>query len=202
MTGLMPTAVALTFESAGDPAPTLPILEVLKSADVNALFFIDGRWASANPDLVRRIASDGHAFGNHGFQHPDWTTMSDEEIRADLRETEVLIDTMTGRQLKPWARPPYGAVDDRVLAVLQSAGYHAVYRDAVDGGHWPGETNADSIFNRALQSAANGDVIVFHTNRPETVEALPRIIESLKEAGIRLVSLSDLPAIPPARVAR
>ena len=193
--------LALTFEAAGDPAPAEPILKALREAGVKATFFLDGGWAEKHPDLVRRIAADGHELGNHGYSHPDWTELTEREIQEDLGRTEDLVMRLTGRQVKPWARPPYGAIDPRVLQALTDGGYYAVYRDAVDGGHWPGETNPESIYQRTLQSAGDGAVIVFHTNRPETVEILPRLLGDLTKMGFALGTLSDLGQIPSPRLA-
>jgi peptidoglycan/xylan/chitin deacetylase (PgdA/CDA1 family) len=198
----MAARIALTFEAGGEPAPTPAILAALDAADARATFFLDGRWAEQNEDLVRAIAERGHELGNHGYHHPDWTTMSSGEIEADLAATERVADRLTGRSVKPWARPPFGAVDDRVLRVLRDAGYHAVYRDAVDGGHWPGETTAASVHDRALRSARDGGVVVFHTNRAETPEALPEILADLRAAGFRLGPLSTLGRIPAPRPER
>jgi peptidoglycan/xylan/chitin deacetylase (PgdA/CDA1 family) len=198
----MPGRIALTFEAGGETAPAPAILAALDSADARATFFLDGRWAEANEGLVRSIAERGHELGNHGYRHPDWTTMSSAAIEADLTATERVAERLTGRSVRPWARPPYGAVDDRVLGVLRDAGYHAVYRDAVDGAHWPGETTAATVRDRALRSAHDGGVIVFHTNRAETPEALPEVIDDLRAAGLRPGTLSELDGIPTPRLER
>jgi peptidoglycan/xylan/chitin deacetylase (PgdA/CDA1 family) len=198
----MSRRVALTFEAGGERTPTSAILAVLEEAGTLATFFLDGRWAESNEQLVRAIADGGHELGNHGYQHPDWTTMTSDEIEADLAATERIAHRLTGRSVRPWARPPYGAVDERVVGVLDRAGYRAVYRDAVDGGHWPGETTAAAVHERALRCAHDGGVVVFHTNRVETREALPRIIADLQAAGFRAGPLSELGRIPSARLER
>src|SRR6187551_3444974 len=140
-----PRCVALTFEAGGRIEPTPAILDALAERRWPATFFIDGRWAEAHPDVVCRIAADGHELGSHGYAHPDWTSLEDTEVAADLRRTEELVRRLVGRPPKPWARPPYGAIDPRVIATLDAAGYRAFYRDAVDGAHWPGETNGESV---------------------------------------------------------
>jgi peptidoglycan/xylan/chitin deacetylase (PgdA/CDA1 family) len=198
----MAARVALTFEAGGEPSFASEILSALGDAQAGATFFLDGRWAEANPNEVRAIAEAGHELGNHGYAHPDWTTMSSEEIEADLVSTERVSQQLTGRTVKPWARPPFGAVDERVLEVLRGLGYHAVYRDAVDGGHWPGETTTVSVHERAVRSARDGGVIVFHTNRAETPEALPGILAALDAAGFRPGPLSALGGTPSPRLDR
>ncbi len=192
--------ISLTFEAGGEPAPAREILATLRAAGQRATFFLDGRWAEAHPDLVHEMVADGHELGNHGYWHPDWTELSDEEIRADLTANERAVESITGICPRPWVRPPFGAVDARVLSVLEDAGYHAVYRDAVDGAHWPGETNEDSIRERALASAGAGDVLVFHTDRPETATALPGILAQLAAASPELGTLTELGRLPSPRL--
>lgn len=192
--------IALTFEAGGDPQPATVIVTLLREAHVRATFFLDGKWAEANPELVRQMHADGHELGNHGYAHADWTELSDEEIAADLAATEAVVLPLAGRRPQPWARPPYGAIDQRVLDVLKRAGYRALYRDAVDGGHWPGETNPDSIYAQVLANATDGAVIVFHTDRQDTASALPSILADLAASRFELVPLSELGSIPAPRL--
>ena len=192
--------IALTFEAGGDPAPAGPILAALKEAGAKATFFLDGRWAEAHLKLVRQMADAGHELGNHGYRHLDWTELSDDEIRADLAATERVVHAITGTSPRPWARPPFGAVDQRVLEVLREAGYEAVYRNAVDGAHWPGETTPASIRDRALAGATDGAVIVFHTDRQETATSLPGVLCSLSGSGFELGPLSQLGCVPAPRL--
>jgi peptidoglycan/xylan/chitin deacetylase (PgdA/CDA1 family) len=194
--------VGLTFEAGGDPAPADAILAALAGAGVLATFFLDGRWAEGHPELVRSIAAAGHELGNHGYRHPDWTTLTDDEIEEDLASTERLAQALAQRTVRPWARPPFGACDDRVLGVLERAGYRAFYRDAVDGAHWPGETTEASIHARALQSASAGEPVVLHTNRAETARALPGIVAALRRRGDEPVPLSALGSTPSPRPRR
>lgn len=192
--------IAVSFEASGDPGPARPILDALRAAEVRATFFLDGRWAEEHPDLVRCMAGDGHELGNHGYDHPDWTELDDAAIVADLRAAEDAVERLAGLAPRPWARPPYGAVDARVLSVLESAGYRVVYRDAVDGGHWPGETTPVTIRERARQSAVDGGLIVFHTDREATAEALPGLLAELTANGHRLGTLTDLGSVPSPRL--
>jgi hypothetical protein len=191
--------LALTFEAGGDPGPAAVILTLLREENLRATFFLDGRWAETHPELVRQMVQDGHELGNHGYSHPDWTELKDEEIVSDLESTERVVESLVRLLPKPWARPPYGAVNPRVLDVLQRAGYHAVYRDAVDGGHWPGETTPASIRKRALSTASDGAVIVFHTDRQDTAAALPDLLPDLS-ARFKLGTLSQLGVVPSPRL--
>ncbi len=194
--------IALTFEAGGNPALAGRILRSLREAGVRATFFLDGGWAEANPDLAREIAGDGHELGNHGYHHSDWTELADDEVLADLDSAEQAICDLTGIKPRPWARPPYGAMDYRVLGLLDAAGYKAVYRDAVDGGHWSGETTPATIRTRVLTSAVEGGVIVFHTDREATAAALPGLLTELRTSGWSLGPLSELGSVPTPRLER
>jgi len=194
--------VAFAFEAGGDVGPVEGILAALDDARSRATFFLDGRWADLHADIVRDLAAAGHELANHGYAHPDWTLLTDAEIEADLLATERLVDTLVGGSAKPWARPPFGAIDERVLAVLERNGYTPFYRDAVDGAHWPGETTTETVVQRALASAARESVVVFHTNRHETEAALPMILGALARDGRRVVPLTTLGATFAPRLAR
>ena len=196
------TRVALTFEAGGDPEPARAMLATLEQADVRATFFLDGRWAERNGELVRAIAAAGHELGNHGYDHPDWTALDDTAVVEDIRATERVVAGLTGESVRPWARPPFGAIDARVLTVLRRLGYRAFYRDAVDGAHWPGETTPASIRARSLQAASGGGAVVMHTDRPETEAALPAVLATLREHGREIVPLSQLGSTPAPRLER
>ena len=193
-----PHYVALAFETGGDATPARAMLDTLASAGVVATFFIDGSWAERHPPLIERIASAGHEFGTHGFAHQDWTALDDDAVTADLRATEEIVSRLVGQSVKPWARPPYGALDERVAAVLARDGYLPIYRDAVDGAHWPGETTTHSIEERAYEAARGDGVVTFHTNSPFTAEALPSFLARLEKA--ELVRLDELDPPPSHRV--
>jgi peptidoglycan/xylan/chitin deacetylase (PgdA/CDA1 family) len=194
--------VALTFEGGGDPRPLPAILAELARTQTRATFFIDGRWAKENPELLRAIGEQGHELGNHGYRHDDWTTMSDGEIASDLDETERLVEAVLGTSTRPWARPPYGALDERVIHVLAQAGYSALYRDAVDGAHWPGETTPQAIVTRALSAAERERVVVLHTNRSDTAAALSALLAELEVRRYLPVALSELEHSPTPRAER
>ncbi len=194
--------VAFTFEAGGDHAPVRGILAALRRHGARATFFLDGSWAESHAELVHAMVADGHELANHGYSHPDWTTLAADEIERDLAATERVVHDLTGGSTRPWARPPFGAIDEPVEAVLARNGYKPFYRDAVDGAHWPGETTVESVAARALASAEHENVVVFHTNRVETEQALPALLEQLVRGGRRVVTLSALGREPTPRLER
>lgn len=184
--------IALSFEAGGDPMVSGQMLDVLRDEGVVASIFILGNWAEANPDLVKRIAAEGHELGNHSYSHPVLTDLDEQQVRLELQKTSDICQELTGQRAFPWLRPPYGALDERVRTIALDEGYRLIMRDAVDGGHWPGQTTGDRIVQRTLDNAYDGASIAYHINNPTTVQVLPDIIRKLREADFEFVRLSDL----------
>lgn len=201
--GANQTQLGIAFEASGDPTPLPMMLAALAEENVHATFFLDGRWAAANADLVRQLVREGHELATHGYAHTDWTTLSSEEVVEDLHRAEAVVAELSSRNdLHPWALPPYGAFDARVQRILEGEGYHIICRDAVDGGHWPGETTAQSIRDRALEHADAGDLVLFHTDRGFTAESLPQILQDWRKAGFTPGPLGTLQEQPPSQLLR
>jgi peptidoglycan/xylan/chitin deacetylase (PgdA/CDA1 family) len=106
--------VALTFDAEHPDRPaageggTQRILDELERAQVRATFFVQARWAMANPSLVRRIADDGHLIGNHSTYHARMTLLSDDGLLEDVRAAGDTISEIAGVDPRPWFRCPFG----------------------------------------------------------------------------------------------
>ena len=185
--------MALTFDCGASAVPTPRILAALAEAGVRSTFFITGRWAQENPQLLREIAGQ-HELANHTFSHPDLTKLSDADIARELEEAERIVVATTGKSTKPYFRAPFGARDRRVLGVAARAGYPLHIYWTLDSGDWrsPQEMPAESVLSRVLDGAANGAIVVQHCGSPQTAEVLPRILQGLTGRGFALVTLSEL----------
>lgn len=100
--------VALTFDAGADVGFTAHILDTLAEARIKASFGITGRWAEQHPDLVRRMAADGHVIVNHSYDHRSYTGVSAKpallsatERRADVERTDDIIDNLTAGLRQP-----------------------------------------------------------------------------------------------------
>ncbi|HEU4751467.1 MAG TPA: polysaccharide deacetylase family protein, partial [Armatimonadota bacterium] len=154
--------VALTFDAGADWKPVKQILETLSAEGVRCTFFLTGEWASRNPRTARAIAEAGHEIGNHSWNHPAFTKLSDDAIRDQLRRTEAVLEETTGRSSRPYFRPPLGARDARVRQIVGDEGYLTVYwtldsRDSVDRG-----ITAEQIRERVLAKAEPGSISLMH----------------------------------------
>lgn len=183
--------IALTFDDGPDQL-TRRYLDLLDELGVPATFFLIGHAAAAHPDLVREYLRRGHQIASHGYDHQRFTTLGRRELLDQCKRTEQALGGQpTGR---PWVRPPHGSLDARSLVTLLAGGYTVAMwsLDALDyGDHDP-----DSIAERCSTAHVTpGEVLLFHEGQQWTLEALPRIVRSLHEAGYELVTMHDLFAV-------
>ena len=193
--------IALTFDTEFPGRPTVAgvedrLLATLGEADVRATFFLQGRWARANPEQARRIALAGHVIGNHSNFHAPMDGLGDELFRRDVRSAEETIWTTTGADPKPWFRCPFGAGmdDERVLAALVELGYRHIGWD-IDPEDWNEAHDPRDVERLVLDglSEREGDTIVLLHGWPTaTAEALPRILRELTGDGVELVTVDQL----------
>ena len=94
--------VALTFDDGPDPRTTPLILDTLRERGVRATFFVVGRQVAENPGLLRRIVAEGHAVGNHTYDHADMSKLSAGRMRYELRSTQEAVDDALGYTITRW----------------------------------------------------------------------------------------------------
>jgi peptidoglycan/xylan/chitin deacetylase (PgdA/CDA1 family) len=173
-------------------------LDVLAREGVRATCFVQGRWASANAQLAKRIADEGHLVGNHTYHHAPLTLMTDDGIRHTvMRADEVIAPRVGLPTTRPWFRCPYGdgENDERVLSVLGDLGYRNVGWD-VDPHDWRPDRTTDEIVATVVAGCREcaGDVrVLLHSWPDATLGALPLIIDELRAAGAQFVTVDDLP---------
>ncbi|AZR72407.1 polysaccharide deacetylase [Anoxybacter fermentans] len=164
------------------------ILKILKEKDVNATFFITGRWASKFPDLVKRIYMDGHEIGNHGYSHLHPNRLSRKELIEHIKKNEEIIYGIIGVRTNLYA-PPYGEYNKRVVTVADELGYKLIMWSA-DTIDWQ-RPAPQVIIDRVMRKASNGGIVLMHPI-PQTVQALPIMINKLRAKGYELVTISEL----------
>lgn len=183
--------VALTFDAdaAADPAPR--ILDTLKAYGVRATFFVQGWWAERHPDLVRRMVEEGHEIGNHSNTHPDFRTLTREEMVRELADAEAILQRVAGRTSKPFFRPPYSYRNQLVWEVAAEEGYLTVVW-TIDVFDWKPDATQESILREVLDHVVPGAIIVLHVGDENSAAVLPRLIEGLRGQGYEPVSLSEV----------
>ena len=137
-----PDELALTFDDGPNPAWTPQLLDVLAAHDVHATFFMVGKFAQAEPALVRRIADAGHLVGNHSWSHPNLARTAATRVREELRTTSDTLAQIIGTPVRVF-RPPFGARRPIVLRIARELGLTPVTWNAMTDD-WS-EPSADRI---------------------------------------------------------
>jgi peptidoglycan/xylan/chitin deacetylase (PgdA/CDA1 family) len=193
--------IALTFDDGPDPATTPAILDVLRRYDIKATFFVVGARAEMHPDLIRRIASEGHTLGNHTYYHRDMTTLTPKEMSQELQDTQTAIDQALGYHrsritlFRPPCGAPYTAETDRLPAFQEFMEKQKMYPVMwnVDSRDWALRGRPDLIVDNIVQGTPqDGGVLLLHDTQPQTVEALPKIIHYYQTAHFKFTGVREL----------
>jgi peptidoglycan/xylan/chitin deacetylase (PgdA/CDA1 family) len=191
--------VALTFDAGADRGNTGRILDTLAAGGIRASFGITGQWARANPDLVRRMAAEGHHVFNHTDDHRSFTGVSDhlgglsaEERVAEVDRADAAIAPLIGRSTRPWFRSPYGDYDAATQEQLAADGYYYNVLWTIDSLGWEGLPTG-AIVGRVLGGAAPGAIVLFHVGAASAdAAALPAIVDGLRARGYGFATVEEL----------
>ena len=178
--------VALTFDDGPNPATTNQALDTLSKYGIKATFFVLGKNVSGNEEILKRMKADGHVIGNHSWSHPVLSKLSLDEAKKQITDTEDAITKVLGSSSK-LMRPPYGAITDDIRNSLD---LNFIMWD-VDSLDWKSKNEA-SILTEIQRQVRNGSIILMHDIHAETVNALPKIIDYLKEQGYHFVTVPEM----------
>ena len=181
--------VALSFDAAWGADKTEKIMEILKSYDATATFFLVGFWVDKYPEITKKIYENGFEVGTHSSAHLHMSKLSEEEIRQDLSMSIDKIESLTGATVRVF-RPPYGEYNDTLITVSKSLNVLPV-QWSVDSLDWKG-ISANEISSRVLSRVTNGSIVLCHNNSDHIVEALPIILSGLIAKGYKFKAVGDL----------
>ncbi|OUS73397.1 polysaccharide deacetylase family sporulation protein PdaB [Paenibacillus sp. MY03] len=184
--------VALTFDISWGDKRAEPILEVLKEKNITqATFFLSSTWSQSHPELVKKIQDAGYEIGSHGHKHDFYTKYSDDEIRKQISTAHTILADITGKQPN-LIRLPNGDFDKRVLRIAEELQYKVIQWDT-DSMDWM-NIGTDKIIDRVVSRTHPGDIILLHASDTvlQTHEALPVIIDQLREKGYEFVNVTQL----------
>ena len=180
--------IALTFDDGPGPY-TAHLLDILDQYGAKATFFLIGSKVSGQASVVRSIQARGHQLGNHSWSHPELPKLSVDQIAGEIDQTNNAIKQAVGT--KPnIIRPPYGAFNRAVLEQFRQRGMSAVVW-SVDTRDWA-DRNSEIVCSRAVAGARNGAVILMHDIHQTSVNAVPCILDSLKQQGYSFVTVQNL----------
>lgn len=177
--------VALTFDDGPDSKTTPQALEILKRYNAKATFFMVGQNVAANPELAKRVLDEGHQLGIHTWSHPDLTKLPLNQSKKEILDTQEAIYKATG--IRPMiTRPPYGAINSTV----QNAVDQSFIMWSVDSLDW--KTRNTKAIMQEIVKTQPGSIILMHDIHQTTIDALPSVLDYLKNNGYTLVTVDEL----------
>ena len=181
-------ACAITFDD-GPGRHTMQLLEVLRSRNAHATFFVLGEQVRREPNVVRQMAAEGHEVDNHSYNHPDFRHLSLEQQQQEIDATQNALRAL-GIEPK-FFRPPYGDYDAETVRAAARDGLVVVLW-TVDGKDWKYHTVHALEANVEQGLKVNiGGIYLFHDVHSWTVEAMPAILDRMTAQGCRFVTLSE-----------
>lgn len=165
------------------------MLDVLEANDATATFFVGGCWAEKNMELLKRIA-EKHEIGNHGYLHLDHAKISENQNREEITLCDKLVEKVTGVKMTLFA-PPSGSIGNNMTKVCEELNYKVIMwtKDTID---WR-DKDSNLVLKRATANIESGDMILMHPTE-HTLKALPQILKSYKESGLKTASVSEITA--------
>ncbi|WP_239120370.1 polysaccharide deacetylase family protein [Catellatospora chokoriensis] len=197
-------AVALTFDDGPDPINTPKILDELKQCGVKATFCVVGFRARDHPEMITRIAAEGHTLCNHSWQHLfDLAKRDDAYIRKDLENTNKMILRAAPGARVAYFRAPGGNFTTKLVRIASELGMKSIYwhvdpRDWESAKFGKGTAMVNHIIAAVERDVRPGSIVLSHDNgKPDTIVAYRTLLPWLK-ARYTLIALPDAPPPPPS----
>lgn len=206
--------VALTFDDGPNPATTPAVLDILKEHGIRATFFINGSRVRGETEraILARILAEGHILANHSQGHLDLKRVSADKLASEVDKTHAAILEAGGEP--EFFRFPFGSASCAAMRHVEDKGYIVTgwHIDSADwcfakgqGGYCSPATfrYVPDAYRRDLEGytmsqvrAKNGGIVLFHDIHANTVDVLPRLLETLEDEGYTFVGVDDEATFP------
>jgi len=192
--------VALTFDAGADTGYGPQILDYLRDEGIPATFGMTGVWAEQNPELVQRMVNEGHQLMNHTWDHSSLTgantsmpPLTPDQVAVQLEDTEAVVRNLTGYEMRPYFRPPYGDYDAPSLGYLYNNGYYLSIWWTCDSHGWAG-WGAQEIIDYCTTNLKEDEILLLHVGAAAAgdFEALPGLVQFFRDAGYSFVTVEQM----------
>ena len=181
--------IALTFDDGPGPH-TKQLLDTLAKTGSKATFFVLGPNVASQPELIKRMAKEGHQIGNHSCNHPQLSRLSSKKVLSEIERTSAEVKKITGHGTNG-IRPPYGDFNKSVRKTLSNVPDGEIILWSVDTLDWKTRSTAKTIAS-VKKEARPGAIVLMHDIHKPTVDAVPAIVKYLRDEGYTLVTVDDL----------
>ena len=170
--------IYLTFDCGYENGNTEPILDALKKHNAKATFFVVGHFLESAPDIVKRMEAEGHAVGNHTYHHPDMSSISDmTSFQKEMDDVASLYQTVTGKEMIKYYRPPQGKYSTKNLEMAKELGYHTFFWSlAYVDWNVDDQPTKDEAFDKLLTRIHPGAIVLLHSTSKTNGEILDELL--------------------------
>lgn len=186
--------IYLTFDVGYENGNTASILDTLKKHNVSATFFVVGTYIESDPELVKRMAEEGHIVGNHTWHHPDMSQIAAmDAFKKELEDVENAYLEVTGEEMTKFYRPPQGKYSEANLKMAQELEYKTffwslAYVDWYDDN----QPSREDAFEKLLGRIHPGAIVLLHSTSDTNALILDELIQKWEEMGYTIRSLTEL----------
>lgn len=186
--------IYLTFDCGYENGNTEPILDALKKHNAKATFFVVGHFLESAPDIVKRMEAEGHAVGNHTYHHPDMSSISDMiSFQKEMDDVASLYQTVTGKEMIKYYRPPQGKYSTKNLEMAKELGYHTFFWSlAYVDWNVDDQPTKEEAFDKLLTRIHPGAIVLLHSTSKTNGEILDELLTKWEEMGYTFAPLSEL----------
>lgn len=184
----------ITFDAGFENGNTPAILDALKKHNAPATFFLVGNYIESSPELVKRMITEGHAVGNHTYNHPDMTKMkTKEDFEKELKDLETLYESHIGQPMKKYYRPPQGKYSESNLKMAKELGYQTFFWSlAYVDWYEDKQPTKEEAFKKLLGRIHPGAIVLLHSTSKTNGEILDELLTKWEEMGYRFQSLDQI----------
>ena len=186
--------IYLTFDSGYENGCTEKILDVLKAHHVPAAFFLVGNYVERNPELVKRMITEGHTVGNHTMHHYDMSRIKEQaNFEKELTDLESLYKEVTGQEMEKYYRPPQGIYSRENLQQARDLGYKTVFW-SLAYADWDNKAqpSREHAMSKLLPRIHNGAVVLLHSTSKTNGEILDEVLTQWEKMGYSFGDISEI----------
>lgn len=182
--------IAITFDDGPHPGFTPKVLDLLKSANAKASFFLIGKNAEKHPELVKQIIAEGHIIGSHSYAHTNnYGFLSRNKVTKDIMKSQKILFDISKKRVQ-FFRPPFGVTNPNIARAvknlsLKTFGWSVRSYDTV-------AKNYEGVFKKITANLIKGDIVLLHDTSELSVDILEKLLKHLKTKNMNSVTLSTL----------
>ncbi len=189
-TGSKAVAITVNVDWGEEFIPAM--LDEFKKNNAQVTFFVTGRWAEKNPELLKQMASAGHSIQNHGYKHVHFNQLSSNEVNSEIKKAEDVIYGITGLRTSFFASP-YGEYNSQLVRAVNGINYKYIMWSA-DTIDWQ-RPDPTTIVNRVIKKVHNDAIVLMHPTEP-TLKALPEMLNQLRQQNYQMITIDKITGGP------